>query len=347
MLASLALASLAAFGVYRYLSQPAAKPTPTAPPPQAQTQPKPSLTPPPTLIRRIDPGMRLVTLEVNDITGGSRELAFGDRVDVFAITPIPDIPEGRISRPLVGGVRVMAVNAVGKASDRHAQRWTVSLVVTPAQAATLSTADPAAMLRLVLRHPDDDTAIPYPATVFTPSGGIHAGIAHERDLADLIAPGKRAMTLDVGPTDGVNGIFRPDDRVDIIVTSVWGNMALSAEDKPGETGVLRETHRNSRTLMQNIRILATDRSLAWNDGLNQTSSRVTLEVTPRQAEQLTVLADSKKGRNIIRLVSRNQDDHQPSATAGAELLDLISDKRPYQRVELIRGALRKDQTFYR
>ena len=60
-----------------------------------------------------------------------------------------------------------------------------------------------------------------------------------------------------------------------------------------------------------------------------------------------VLADSKKGRNIIRLVSRNTNDRQHVATRGAELLDLLSERRAYKRVDMIRGPLRKDQTFYR
>jgi Flp pilus assembly protein CpaB len=345
LLVSIALAGLAAYVVYRYLGRPTGQPTPTAPPSQAEKKAPPA--PPKTLSQRIEPGMRAVTLEVDDVTGGSRELAFGDRVDILAVTPIPEIPEGRVSRQLISGAMVMAVGVAGKPAGRHAKQWTVTLAVTPEEAATLSSADPAATLRIMIRNPGDGDTADHRATAFTPSGGIHLYTPQKRDLGTLIAPGKRAMTLDIAPTDGVGGIFEPDDRVDIIVTCVWGNLALQSQDKPGEAGVLRETHRNSRILMQNIKIIATDRSLVWDSGANRTSARVILEVSPAQAEQLTVLADSKKDRNIIRLISRNQHDHQQSHTAGAELLDLISDKRPYQRVELIRGSLRKDQTFYR
>jgi Flp pilus assembly protein CpaB len=157
----------------------------------------------------------------------------------------------------------------------------------------------------------------------------------------------RAITLDVAATDGVGGVFQPDDRVDVVVTSVWGNVSLEAQNKPGEKSVLKSTHRNSRILMQNIRVIATDSSLSGSTGPNRRSSRVTLEVTPRDAERLTVLADSKKGRSLLRLISRREDDDRNVATSGAELLDLISDKIPYTSVEMIRGLERKDQTFYR
>lgn len=342
LIVSLALAGLAAYGAFGYLSRPRTAPAPPAP--AAKAPPPP---PPKTFSQKIEKGMRAVTLEVDAVTGGSRELAPGDRVDVLAVAPIPDHPEGRVSRQLVSGARVMAVSAAEATGGRSARKWTVTLTVPAADASALATADPAAKLRLVVRHPKDDGAGDPAVTAFSPTGGITAYAPQNRDLDTLIARGMRAITLDVAPTDGVGGVFRPGDRVDIVVTCPWGNISLQSQDKPGEQAVLRETHRNARILLQDIRVIATDRSLAWDTDPNRQAGRVTLEVTPRDAERLTVLADSKKGKNIIRLISRNQSDHQWVQTPGAELLDLLSERRPYKRVEMIRGPQRKDQTFYR
>ena len=343
LLASLVLAGLVSYAVYGYLSRPAPKPAP----PAAETKNEPTPVVPRTVSHRIASGMRAMTIEVDDVSGGSRDLAAGDRVDILAVTPVPEYPEGRVSHPLLTGVTVMAVGAGHAAGGRAEKKWTVTLAVPPENAIGLSSADPAAKLRLVIRNPEDQDTVTGNAVAFTPADGIQAYTKQKRDLDALIAPGLRAFTLTVGPTDGVGGVFQPGDRVDIVVTSVWGNVALESQDKPGETGVLKETHRNSRILMQNIGIIATDRSLAWEAGANRSAEKIILAVTPQEAEQLTVLADSKNGGNLIRLIARNSNDHRRVHTRGAELLDLISNKRPYQRVDMIRGPLRKDQTFYK
>jgi Flp pilus assembly protein CpaB len=343
LLLALCLAGICAYGVYGYLSRPRVTPAPT---PVKAENPLPP-PPPKKFSQRIATGMRAVTLSLDAASGVPRELSAGDRVDVLAVTPVPDLPEGRIARQLLSNVRVMDVDDPSQAKGRKVRERSITLTVTSDQAGVLATADPAATLRLVLRNPDDSDAGALRATAFAPALGIGTFQPQPRDLDAFIAPGMRAMTLQISPTDNVSGIFRPGDRVDVIVTCPWGNISLQSQDKPGEQAVLRETHRNARIMLQDIRIVATDRSLAWASGPDKAAGSVTLEVTPQDAERLTVLADSKKGRNIIRLVSRNTNDRQHVATRGAELLDLLSERRAYKRVDMIRGPLRKDQTFYR
>ena len=343
LLLALGLAGIAAYSVYGFLSRPRV---------QQQSAPLEKKAPPPPppqkkMSERIEPGMRAVTLNIDTAGGIPHELTPGDRVDVLAVAAAPDLPEGRISRQLLAGVRVMAVDDPPQASGRKIRERSVTLTVTPAEALALATVDPAAKLRLVLRNPEDEDQSPLQATAFSPAMGAAPFQWQRRDLDVLIKPGMRAITIETVPTDGVGGLFQPGDRVDVIVTCPWGNISLQSQDKPGEQAVLRETHRNARIMLQNIRVVATDRSLAWESGPNQKAGRITLEVTPQDAERLTVLADSKKGRNIIRLVSRNHSDRKRVHTAGVELLDLLSERRPYMRVEMIRGPLRKDQTFYR
>ncbi len=346
LLLSLSLAALAAYGVYRYLSRPEkqAKPPVAVAPPD---EPPPEPLPPETFAQTIAPGMRAVALSLDTESGMPGELTSGDRVDVLAITPIPDLPAGRVSRVLISDVRVLDVSEDKGSGGRSGRNRSVTLAVTLRQAADLAAADPAAAIRLVLRHPEDEGPTATEATAFAPAGGRHEYAQQKRDMARLIAPGMRAITLNVAPTDGVAGAFRPGDRVDVIVTCTWGNISLKSQNQPGEEAVLRQTHRNSRIQFQDLRIVATNLSLAWENDRNQSVNRVTLEVTPADAERLTVLADSKQDSNVIRLIARNQGDRNRVRTSGAELLDLLSEQRVYMRVDMIRGPLRKEQMFYR
>ena len=335
---SLLLAFIVATAVYRHISKPA-----PAPPPAAKVE----KNPPRTFSQRIDKGMRAVTLKVDDVSSAAGQLNPGDRVDILAVTPIPGDVEGNVSRLLLSGVRIMELKNGEKSKRGKATASTVTLSVTPQEAAFLATADPAAALRLIARNPEDEDPTVQPATAFAADRGIGTYAAQPRDLKRLISPGMRAITLEVQPTDGVGGVFHPDDRVDIVVTCPWGNISMQEESTPGAAGVLRETHRNSRILLQNIRVIATSQSLSWEDDLNQSVRRITLEVTPADAEKLTVLADSKKGRSTLRIISRNQEDGTIAKTKGAELIDLLANQKPYLRVDMIRGEWRKDKTIYR
>lgn len=337
---SLLLAFIVATIVYRQISKPAPAPAP----PRAV---KPEHSHPLTFSQRIEKGMRAVTLKVDEISEAAGQLAPGDRVDILAVTPIPGDIEGHVSRLLLSGVRIMEFKLAEKTGKGKANASSVTLTVTPQEAAFLATADPAARLRLIARNPADEEPTIQPATAFASDRGIGTYAAQPRDLKRLISPGMRAITLEVNPTDGVGGVFHPGDRVDIVVTCPWGNISMSEESAAGATGILRETHRNSRIMLQKIRVIATSQSLSWEDDLNQPVGRITLEVTPAEAEKLTVLADSKKGKSALRIISRNQEDDTVAKTKGAELIDLLANQKPYLRVDMIRGEWRKDKTIYR
>ena len=340
LVVALFLAGLAAWTVYGYLNPP------KAPPPANPVAEKKAPPPPKPFSHKIEPGMRALTLAVDEVQSGSKDLTENDRVDVLAVSPMPDVPDSCITHVLVNDARVMAVNRPSDAGGHNSRQWTVTLCVTPVQAAAISSATQAAKLRLTVRNPEDDSHKPTQVTAFSPTGGTTAFFAQDRDLNTMIAPGNRAITIEVVSTDGIGGVFRPGDRVDLVATCPWGNTRTTGSGV-GAEGVVTETHRNSKILLQNIRILATDRSLAWNSDLNQKAGLVTLEVTPTDAEKITVLTDSKKGRATFRLISRSLDDDRKVATKGAELLDLISDRIPYREVETIRGDQKNKSMLYK
>ncbi|PIE58083.1 MAG: Flp pilus assembly protein CpaB [Desulfobulbus propionicus] len=345
LLVSLGLAGMAALAVYNFWDTPAPVEKKVV---HVKTK-HPEIEPqkPLSLSQTIPVGMRVVTVTMSTQKNNISALKKGDMVDVLAVTPIPNVTEGRLTRVLTKAVQVLGVAIDENTGGRKVRNVGVSLLVTPAEASLIKSASAASDVHLVLRNPEDKDEAPQGAMAFTPVTGGKTFTQPKRDLTQLIAPGMRAITLEVSPTDGVNGVFQPEDRVDILVTSLWGNVSLKGENKPGEKAVLRETHRNSRIMLQNIKVIATDNSLGWQDGHNSLTKMVTLEVSPEDAEKLTVLADSKKGKNIIRLISRNQDDGSTAITEGAELLDLLSKRRPYMAVEIIRGPYRTVQTFYK
>lgn len=349
LVVALTLSGLAAYAMYEYLNR---RQEPTPQPPVAVAEEE-KVPPPPTekrLSRRLESGMRAVTLAVDSVTGGSRELTAGDRVDVQAVVPIPDLPEGRVSHPLLSDVRVIAVGINNKAGGKQPNRWAVTVAVTPADAAALTSADPSARLQLIVRHPDDDAPTDQTATAFAPGRGVSDFSPQERNLSALIAPGMRAFTLEVNAMDGVGGIFRPSDRVDAVVISSYVTGSNLSENKPGEQMRITDTHRTALILLQDVEVVATEKSLAWGADLNHPTSRVTLAVTPSDAEKLTVLGDTQKDRgdysSRIRLISRNPDDHEPVETPVIKLLDLFSYRRPYRRVDLYRGPSTDEYVFY-
>jgi pilus assembly protein CpaB len=99
-----------------------------------------------------------------------------------------------------------------------------------------------------------------------------------------LAKGMRAMTINVTPQQGVAGLVLPNDNVDII-------MSVSVRELVGLQGwrdvVLRYS---AETIMRNVRVVAINQKLSHDpkEGVAEPGNLVTLEVSPDQAERLTV-----------------------------------------------------------
>jgi pilus assembly protein CpaB len=99
-------------------------------------------------------------------------------------------------------------------------------------------------------------------------------------LAAALGPGMRAITVPVSALTGVAGFVFPGDRVDMVLTQ-----NVQGTDGP--------PLRVSETILRNLRVLATDqRAQAGKDDKGNTVvakyKLVTIEVTPRLAEKITV-----------------------------------------------------------
>ncbi len=78
----------------------------------------------------------------------------------------------------------------------------------------------------------------------------------------------RAVTIPVNEIDGVAGFVKPDDRVDVILTT--------ASEEGGA----------ARILLQNMRVMGVDQTVTNEDEEPQVVNTVTLEANPTQAKKL-------------------------------------------------------------
>lgn len=114
-------------------------------------------------------------------------------------------------------------------------------------------------------------------------------------LSALLKPGLRAVSLNVDPASTSSGLIMPGDNVDVIITY--------PSDKTGSDPV-------SRTLLCDVRILALDQRLSGDQDLKKGEGTavaprtVTLEVTPKQAESVTMA--TKAGTASLSLHSANR-----------------------------------------
>lgn len=133
-------------------------------------------------------------------------------------------------------------------------------------------------------------------------------------FSDGIMAGHRALTLNVDEVSSINGLVRPGDKMDLIVTSRdAGNAAV-------------------RPLLYDVKVLATgqltaassspDAPAAANMGLSY--STITLEVTPREAEEVILARETGQVTAMLRRRNSKETDvlaplaeFQPRAAAGA------------------------------
>jgi pilus assembly protein CpaB len=125
-------------------------------------------------------------------------------------------------------------------------------------------------------------------------------------LAAVLRPGYRAIAIRVNATSGVSGLVFPGDRIDIILTH-------SITVRTGEDAIER---RASETVLENVRVLAIDQRVDENATEPSLASNFTLEVTPKQAEMLSVVREL--GSLSISLRSLAKDEEELERLANQE-----------------------------
>jgi pilus assembly protein CpaB len=152
-------------------------------------------------------------------------------------------------------------------------------------------------------------------------------------LAAALSPGMRAITVPVSAKTGVGGFVFPGDRVDMLLTQ-----SVSGADD----GELKTTE----TILRNLRVLATDQSTETEtseDGKTVVRAfrTVTLEVTPRIAEKISVAQTIGTLSLVLRSIADNQSDLERALAAGA--VDLPDGASREDEERLLRQAIARPQ----
>jgi pilus assembly protein CpaB len=137
-------------------------------------------------------------------------------------------------------------------------------------------------------------------------------------LAAVLRPGFRAIAIRVNATSGVSGLVFPGDRIDIILTHV-------ISDRTGEETVER---RASETVLENVRVLAIDQLVEEESSQPTYANNFTLEVTPKQAEMLSVVRELGGLSVALRSLAKDEE----------ELERLANQDEPLEEVDPERGS---------
>lgn len=122
----------------------------------------------------------------------------------------------------------------------------------------------------------------------------------------IINEGMRGMSVKVDNVTGVSGFITPNSRVDVIAA--------------GEADGNGDRERRSKLILQNVRVLATGKSIEQQDEKPVEVPTVTLLVTPEEAEKLTLATY----RDPVRLALRNYRDELLVNTPGMSMPQLFT-----------------------
>ncbi len=116
-------------------------------------------------------------------------------------------------------------------------------------------------------------------------------------MSAVLEPGMRAVSIAVTPTSGNAGFIAPGDRVDLIVTHRV-RVPIGKDVNNFEESVVSETFVN------NVRVVAVDQMLDNPENKAVLAKTITVEVSPRQAEQVAVAAEMGKITFTLRSITQ-------------------------------------------
>ena len=152
-------------------------------------------------------------------------------------------------------------------------------------------------------------------------------------LAAALGPGMRAVTVPVSEKTGVGGFVFPGDRVDLVLTQ-------------SITGVEGQSLNASETILNTLRVLATDQSTettTTDDGKTVVRAfrTVTLEATPRIAEKIAVAQTIGTLSLSLRSIADNQSELERAIAAGD--IDVPDGLSPAEEEKMLKRAVARPQ----
>ena len=119
-------------------------------------------------------------------------------------------------------------------------------------------------------------------------------------LAAVLTPGYRAITVNLTPSSGLAGLVFPGDRVDLVAS-------FKVEFEGKQDGGNHPARYASETVESNLRVLAVDQRVDDQNKEIVVAKTATLEVTPKQAEIIAIVADLGKFSLSLRSMAQEDD----------------------------------------
>ncbi|MGX7896712.1 Flp pilus assembly protein CpaB [Tsuneonella sp. HG222] len=178
------------------------------------------------------------------------------------------------------------------------------------------------------------TVVRFPITAGEPvTQGALVAPGDRGFLAAALGPGMRAITVPVSEKTGVGGFIFPGDRVDLMLTQTV-------------TGTEGQALNAAETILRNLRVLATDQSTestTSEDGktIVRAFRTITLEVTPKIAEKITVAQSIGTISMSLRSIADNQSELERAIAAGD--IDVPTGASKSEEEALLKTALKSPQ----
>lgn len=140
-------------------------------------------------------------------------------------------------------------------------------------------------------------------------------------MSAVLYPGMRAVSVGVNLVSGNAGFIFPGDRVDLLLTH-------QVSDEEGQHNFATET------FIEDIRVLAIDQKVSNPERQAFIAKTVTLEVTPKQAEEVLVAEEIGKISLILRSIGKGIpnaeaiDDAEKGYTLDNDVSKIITHQRP-------------------
>lgn len=148
-------------------------------------------------------------------------------------------------------------------------------------------------------------------------------------LAAILAPGMRAISINISASGGGAGLILPGDRIDVLLSQ-----GLKVEDKD---------RRVTETYIPDLRLIALDQKVSGDPKDPQVGRTATLEVTPRQAEMLILGEDMGKLSLSLRSVQKADTDTLGRTVVWdyAASMAIASEAMKVSAPAIVRGAAAK------
>ena len=173
-----------------------------------------------------------------------------------------------------------------------------------------------------------------------------------RFLASVLQPGKRAVSIKIDAVSGNSGLVQPGDRSDVILFT-----QLDSKGRDMRSGHI------AKTILENVRVIAIDSKIAYRlyeegeeesdpgvgSGARRKWNTATLELTPHQAEIITIAQEMGKLSLSLRSYFEQEADKNPSpearqSTYAHDVIREFSVPKEVEIVELV-GSKKRQKTF--